>query len=99
MMGHGSTLHRFNWVFSHAAAGTGPAFDLCCVWPFTDALSADRGSTLAATTSSLETCIQTFMTTAEATTCSRIQGKQGESRVHASGRCSLDGHHEGSWPL
>ena len=42
MMGHGSTLHSFNWVFSHAAAGTGPAFDLCCVWPFTDALIADQ---------------------------------------------------------
>ena len=42
MMGHGSTLHTFNWVFSHAAAGTGPVFDLCCVWPFTDALMADQ---------------------------------------------------------
>lgn len=27
-MGHGSTLLLFNWAFSHAAAGTGPAFEL-----------------------------------------------------------------------
>ena len=44
-MGHGSTLLLFNWVSAHAAAGTGPAFELCCVWPFTDTLNADQGST------------------------------------------------------